>query len=198
MTDLELEAHAAYTLVQRGRYAEATDRLPRLIAAADAAQRPDLCARAWTWLGHAHLYRSELGPARRALRQAAALATALGDDQGLAAISQLRQAVGAKAMQAAPPAQADTPIGRACLALDAGDHALGARLAREARDAARADEDPRGEVLAWLALARVPTEADAAVRAAADVADRSGDRNLVTAVAHAARAAGVVLAPKVF
>jgi hypothetical protein len=52
--------------------------------------------------------------------------------------------------------------------------------------------------MALLALARAPGEAEAAVREAADVADRSNDMNLVTAVARAARAAGVVLPPLIF
>lgn len=67
----------------------------------------------------------------------------------------------------------------------------------EARDVlerarALAGPSPRETVLALLGLARVD-DADRWVREAAAFADREGDPNLVTAVAHAARAAGVRL-----
>lgn len=191
-------AHAAYRLMQQSRYAEAVEPLNQLVAVADAAGRPDLCARGWTWLGQAHLYRNDLKLARVALRQGAAIAQALGDAAGLAAISDLRRAVGAKAMQAAPAQQTDTLVGRASAAIDAGDFSLGDRLAREAFEVACTEANPREQVLALLARARIPAQTEPCIRQAVRVADASNDRNLVTAVAHAARAAGVVLAPKVF
>jgi tetratricopeptide (TPR) repeat protein len=198
LPDIDGRARTLYTWMQRAAYRDAIDALPAFIEAADNARRPDLCARGYTWLAQAHLHRNQLREARRALRQASAIASALGDTAGLEAISDLRRAVGAKAMQAAPEATTDTTIGRACAALDAGDHEQGAALARVALQEAAENEDPREQVLAWLALARVPSETTAAIHAAAEVADRSNDRNLVTAVAHAARAAGVVFEPRVF
>jgi len=196
--DIDGRARAVYQMMQRGHFGAAAEALPPFIAAADGARRPDLCARGWTWLAQAHLQRNHIRPARNALRQAAAIATAIGDDAGLEVISNLRRAVGAKAMQAAPPPQTDTAVGRACAALDAGKLEEGAELARIAFAEATRDNNPREQVLALLALARVPGQAEPAIRRAAEVADHSNDRNLVTAVAHAARAAGVVFAPKVF
>ncbi len=198
MRDLDAWAHEVYVLMQRGRFRDAADALPPLIDAADEGGRADLCARSLTWLGEAHLQCNDLRAARTALRRAAALATALNETDGLTVISDLRRAVGAKAMQAAPPHTQDTPVGRACAALDSGDLEAGERLALEALDAARAEDNPREQVLSLLALARIPARTDASIRTAARVADRTNDRNLVTAVAHAARAAGVALAPKVF
>lgn len=67
--------------------------------------------------------------------------------------------------------------------------------ARETAERARAlSASPRETVLALLCLARLG-EADRRIREAAAVADADGDPNLVTAVAHAARAAGVRLGP---
>ena len=198
MTSIDDQAREAYVLMQQGRFREAAEALPLLIEAADTAGRPDLCARGLTWLGHAHLQRNDLRAARAALRKAAAIAKALGDSSGVDAISDLRKAVGAKAMQASPPQLTDTALGRACAALDDGDTSTGERLALQALDEARAAGVPRDQVLALLALARVPSRAESSIHEAAAVADRSNDRNLVTAVAHAARAAGVHFAPKVF
>ena len=195
---LDAQARAAYALMQQGRFHEAAEVLPVLVEAAHAAGRSDLCARGLTWLGQAHLQRNDLRAARKALREAAAIATALGESAGLDAISELRRAVGAKAMQSAPPQVTETLIGRACAALDDGDQATGEQLALEALAQAQTANDPREQVLALLALARVPGRTETSIRSAADVADQSNDRNLITAVAHAARAAGVVFAPKVF
>ncbi len=199
-TALDQEAQRHYQLVQRGQFGQAVQSLPTFIAAADAAGRPDLCARALAWLGQAHLSLHQLSDARAALRQAAHIAEALGDHAGLASIRALRQTVGQVAMAAAapPPPTVDTPVARACAALDAGDTRSGEDLATEALHAAQAANDSREEVLAWLALARLPHRRAEAIREAAAVADRASDFNLVTAVAHAAAAAGMPLAPKIF
>ncbi len=82
--------------------------------------------------------------------------------------------------------------------LDAAAHslALGARHA--------AQDDVRGRVLLHLAEARLAHVRGAAgaveaqVRAAHALADACDDMNLVTAVAHAARATGVVIRPPAF
>lgn len=90
-------------------------------------------------------------------------------------------------------------VRKADAALDAGEVVAGVGFAREALRQAelRVEQAPRGAVLARLCLARAETP-ELHVRAAAAVADASDDSNLVTAVAHAARAAGIVLDPHVF
>ncbi len=112
--------------------------------------------------------------------------------------AQVARAAIAAAAAAPAPSTPSTPSGRAVAAFDAGDPDFGAQLARAAIAAAREAADPREEVIALLALARHPDHTEASIRAAADVADRANDFNLVTAVAHAARSAGVTFAPKVF
>ncbi len=178
----------------RGALALAADALPL------TAGRPGLEARLRCWSAQAHIELGAFKPAREALRAALAVAQAAGDPDGESAVAQLRLQLSARQLAAAPPAAElpDTPVGRAAAAFDRGDPEAGARLAREARAAAAAVGDPREEVMALLALARAPGEAEAAVREAADVADRSNDMNLVTAVARAARAAGVALPPLIF
>jgi hypothetical protein len=69
--------------------------------------------------------------------------------------------------------------------------------ARSAAQRALAEaQSPRSRVLAWLSLARVGAGADA-IFSAWKVADDADDHNLITAVAHAAKAAGVVLRPPI-
>ena len=62
----------------------------------------------------------------------------------------------------------------------------------------RSSDDAREEVLSLLALARIPGRCEAAIKDAQSVADSSSDKNLVTAVARAARAAGVPLPKQIF
>jgi hypothetical protein len=94
-------------------------------------------------------------------------------------------------------------IKRAQAQLDAGRlEAAEASLALGTRHAS--PDDLRGRVLLDLAAARLanargnPDEVRARVLAAHALADAHDDMNLVTAVAHAARAAGIVLRPPPF
>ena len=195
--DLSSEARSIYRLIQSRRHHDAIDRLVPFIDAADAAERSDLCARGLAWLGQSYLATHSISDARKALRKAAAVATAIGDQAGLEAIRELRHQWGAQAMatRSTTTTHDDSPIGRACAAFDAGDSAQGIVLAQEALQAA---QSPRDEVLALLAMARAPSHAETSVLKAAQVADRSNDFNLITAVTRAARAAKVRLPPKVF
>jgi hypothetical protein len=169
---------------------------PALLAASQ--EFPAFRPRVLGWLAQAEMYAGNYRAAGQAVRQALAAARALGDEAGTLALRGLQaQITMRRQMAAGLPAPdlelPDTPVVRANAAIERGDHALGARLAREAREAARAAGDAREEVLALLALARIPGEAAEAIPAAAAVADASNDQNLVTAVAQAAKAAGVEL-----
>lgn len=196
--DLDAAAAAAYQLLQARQPAEAVARLEALID--DAAERPALQARLHAWSAQAHLALYDPSAARRHLSRALRIARSQGDADALEALQPLQQMVfAALTARAAPgPELPDTPAARAVAAYDAGDPVEGARLALEARATAQQSGDAKEEVVALLALARSPEHTAGALLEAADVADRSGDFNLVTAVAKAARAAGRPLDPKVF
>ncbi len=195
--DADQQALAVYRHLQAGRSAAVLAAVPAALEAADA--RPALAARLRAWEAQAAADLGEGKRARAALRAADALATAIGDEQGIAAIAQLRAGLMRTLMARRPSDERpDTPVAHANHAVDSGDHDTGLRLAREARRLAREADDAREEVLALLVEARIPGHADAAIRSAARVADASNDRNLVTAVAHAARAAGVDLGVHIF
>lgn len=164
-------------------------------------ERPALLARHSAWMAQAHMLRGEHRQARGALKQALALAEASGDIDALPALRKLsteifRATSAAAAAQSAP--LPDTQLGRALAAIDSGDHQAGVSLAISARSAAKAQGDAREEVFALLALARIPGRAEDAILTAHGVADTSADKNLVTAVARAARAAGVELPKQIF
>jgi hypothetical protein len=97
-----------------------------------------------------------------------------------------------------PALATTTPVGLAVEALDKGETKRGELLALGAHRLAVRDGDVREQVLALLALARIPHRTTAAIDEAARVADESGDANLVTAVAKAAKAAGHALPKHVF
>lgn len=163
--------------------------------------RPSLLARHAAWTAQAHMLRSEHDLARGMLKKAIALAEASGDIDAVPALRKLSTEI-FQAKAAAAAAQAsplpDTLLGKALAAIDQGDFQAGADLAMAARAAAKSSDDAREEVLSLLALARIPGRCEAAIKDAHAVADASSDKNLVTAVARAARAAGVPLPKQVF
>lgn len=195
--DADTLAEAAYRALQVGDWTTA-------VAKADAALlqldgRAALEARLHAWAAQAHVGHGDLKAARRRLSAALKAARQTGQADQVKALQPLQQQMmAAMSARGRPPAAPSTPAAEAVAAYDAGDAEAGERLALRARALAEASGDPKEAVVALLALARTPARRDAAIREAARVADRAGDRNLVTAVAHAARAAQVVLAPKVF
>ena len=159
-----------------------------------AAGRPALEARVLTWWAQALRLAGDRDGARARLGAALAKAEEAGDDQGVAAIQPLLT-------ELAPPdaiPAVSTPVGLAVEALGRGELKRGELLALGAHRLAVRDGDVREQVLALLALAQLPHRTRAAIEEAARVADESGDANLVTAVAKAAKAAGRVLPKHVF
>jgi hypothetical protein len=165
-----------------------------------AAGRPRLLGRLHAWLAQAHDQLGEGPAARRHLRTALKIARTLDDPEELAALRPLQEQIVSRVVSANAPAPAPPATGaaRASAAFDAGEPELGEQLARTALAEARAQGDDRETVLSLLALARHPDHTASAIHEAAAFADTTNDRNLVTAVAHAARAAGITFAPKVF
>jgi hypothetical protein len=143
--------------------------------------RPALRARHAAWMGQAHQLQGNLEEALISVREAITLAQTAEETDALPALKALKVELvtGRAAVQAAANAPLpDTLLGRALMALNEGDF--------------------RVEVFSLLALARIPGQEDSAIRAAYTVADSSDDKNLVTAVARAARAAAVQLPKSTF
>lgn len=163
---------------------------------------PALRARVLAWLGQAEMFAGNYKAAGQAVRQAIALAQEIGDTQGVNQLKSLQAQVAMRrqaALAAVPPAEIlDTPLFRADAAISRGDHAEGEALARQVITESQRAGNARDHVLGLLTLARVPGQAAESIAEAARVADESGDMNLVTAVARAAKAAGVEIAPRVF
>ena len=163
--------------------------------------RPALQARHAAWTAQAYQIRGDLKKAAETIRQAIKLAQIAGDTDAIPALKTLKAAIvtGKVAQQnAADLPLPDTQLGQAVAAIDAGDIETGLSLARQARIEAQALGNARDEVFSLLALARVQGQEDSAIRTAFTVADASNDKNLVTAVARAAKAANVALPKKKF
>jgi hypothetical protein len=181
-----------YQCVQRGENRAALDRMAEAQTA--AAERPGLLARLLAWEAQAAAALGEGPRARQALRKAKGLAQAEGDAEGEAAITALQAQLMQRLMAAKPPpADTTTALGAALAAFDRGDAEAGLRHAHAAYAQATADNDPREQVLALLAIARSPPHAIDAIATAAGIADASDDFNLVTAVSKAAKMAGLAL-----
>ncbi len=163
---------------------------------------PALRARVLAWLGQAEMFVGNFKGATQAVRQAIQMAQAQEDNQAvlqlrslLAQITMRRQA----ALPAVPPTELmDTPLFRADAAISRGAYEEGEALARAVVEAGKASGDPRDQVLALLAIARIPGKAEQAIAEAAQVADASSDMNLVSAVARAAKSVGLEIPAKVF
>ena len=186
-----------YQAIQRGAPREALGLSAEAQVA--AADRPELLARLLAWEAQAAADVGEGPRARQALRRARGLAQSIGDTEGDAALAGLQAQLMQRLMASRPPPPDEaTPIGRALAAFDRGDEDEGVRLAAHCLALGRADGDPRAQVLALLAIARSPSRASGAIEEALNVADKSDDFNLVTAVSKAAKAAGLSLPPRVF
>jgi hypothetical protein len=186
-------AAALYAHLQAGRHAELRALLPELCAA--AGQRPALLARAWAWSAQSAMDQGQLDLARAELDEALRLARAARDPDGIQALRELQKTLLAMIAARSAPQEGGGRVAEALAAFDRGEAEAGRELALFAQAEA---EDPRARVLALLAMARHPEEREGAIRRAAALADASGDMNLVTAVARAARASGVELGVHIF
>lgn len=193
----------AFAALRRGEPARCLE----LLEGAEPA--PADLPRVWAWRAQAYERLGRLPEADRALLEAIRGARALGEVEavrqlraiqarvvaGLAAAEELRrrqQEDRALLDRDEAALDEDERLRKATVLLDDGE----VEAARRVLDAVKGEE-PRTRVLRLLALARCGDPAEA-IRAAHRVADDAGDPNLVTAVAHAARAAGVRLEPPSF
>ncbi len=210
-------AALAFSALQAGKAEEVIAQVEALDQPLLRQERPLLAARLLAWKAQAWMSRNRLEEARAAVLDAIRMAKQGGDTDGLPVLRGLHNRIAgslAALQAAAQQAEAD----RALLALS--EEELSAKSAEErvdiltrqssaraamgeleaARSAAQRAlaeaQSPRSRVLAWLSLARVGAGADA-IFSAWKVADDADDHNLITAVAHAAKAAGVVLRPPI-
>jgi len=159
-------------------------------------ERPAMLARVATWTAQAHQINGDHESALEAIRNAIALVQQGDEPEVLPSLKMLKAEIvkGKAAIQAATKLPLpDSPLGRAIACIDQGEHDEGGRIARQARILAQSEGNYRDEVIALLTLARIPGQEDSAIRTAHEVADESNDKNLVTAVARAAKAAKVNL-----
>ena len=180
----------------------------------EVPDRPLLDARLHGWRAQAFRALNRLDEAERAIGRAIRQARVGGDAKGVAELRSLQAGILAalaaartvEVERARDAALADldeatllaevAPDERAALLVrqgsalaDAGRSAEAATVAKRAEDLAT---NARDRVLALLLRARV-TPPEAPIRAAHAIADAEGDHDLLTAVAHAARAAKVTL-----
>lgn len=199
---------------------------PGALAAADALRAPDrpaLEARGAAYRAAALRELGRIDEAERAAAAAVQLARRAGDKGGvadlralhasiLAGLAATRAAAKERAQDAALATVADDTllsgltgaeraaalVRKAGALADAGDVAACLQVTTRAVAEARDSASSREEVLAWLCAARVAADPSVPIAAAHAIADASNDMNLVTAVARAARAAGVTLVPPSF
>lgn len=190
-------AQAMFDALRQGQEDVVLTLAPHAIHA--AAKRPRLLPRILAWQAQALMNQGQAQAGHRAILRAQLAARRAGDTEGLAALAPLAKqltAMAAALLERDPGG--DGALAQALHAIDAGDVDRGVALAQAVLATAAQDNDARGQVMAWLTCARHPAHTHDAIRAAAEIADRSDDKNLVTAVARAAKAAGLSLETKVF
>lgn len=203
---------SAWAALQAGQWAQVLTHLEGVTYA-----DPLLMARVFAWRAQSLDALGRRTEAEAAILAAIRSAKAGGDADGVRALREVQARIlaslaaeqVAEAERAKDRALVDQPIAEVLSGATGGERA--ARLVRlanglwevgrheearqramEACTEARAAHDPREEVLARLSLARMDTPAPH-ILAAWAVADQANDPNLITAVAHAAKAAGVRL-----
>ena len=188
------------------------------LAALDSLGEPGWAALPPAEAARAHAYRAQalrgVGRVEEAAREvihAIRFAKAEGDSESVAALRALHTEISASvasvrlaeagrladaALISAPDATLDAEglLRKAAALADSGAAAEAESVTRLALASA---STPREVVLAHLALARL-TRDEALIHAAHSVADAADDHNLITAVAHAARALGVRIGPPSF
>lgn len=207
-------ARAAYEALKRKDWTGA-------LAAAEqvrAPDRPGLEARAASYRAQALRELGRVEEAERAAASAVQLAKKAGDAEGVTQLRALHASIlqGVAATKLADQERARDAalahthdedllaglvgaeraaalVRKAGALVDAGLLADALVTADRAREEAHAAGAPREEVLALLCAARAAVDPAPFVLAAHAVADATNDMNLVTAVARAARAAGVTL-----
>ncbi len=205
----------AFDALKRGDWAAALAAAERVTA----PDRPALEARAAAYRAQALRELGRVEEAERAAAGAVQLAKRAGDTSGVSQLRALHASIlqGLAATRAAEQERAhdarlaDVPddvllgelsgaeraaalVRKAGALADAGRADEAIATATNAREEARRAGAPREEVLALLCMARVAPDPAPPIHAAHAVADAADDMNLVTAVARAARAAGVPLA----
>jgi hypothetical protein len=196
---LEQQALAILEALTSGRTGLVLRQAPGVLS--QLTGRPLLAAKVHAWVAQAHIRDGHPTPAIGHLDSAMALATNAGDAAGAQELQTLRdqaQSQVTSLVSARPKELPNTLLGRACAALDHGDLVTGEHLADEAWMLARRAGDPREQVLSLLALARLPHRCEIALHTAHTIADEADEPNLVSAVARAARLAGVALTVQVF
>mgnify|MGYP001460379973 CR=1 FL=1 len=204
-----------------GNAARAVDLLGPVAESEDLAEAEDLRdirARVCTLYAQALLASGRASEARRPLLAARDLLTALGDEDGLAAVEELQgqiadalsdafqatarrrtqQALAERSVEdilAEAPADRHTAllVERATAALDVGRPAEAERIARRALPRAEDEGDLRHQVLALLVLARTAEPARAWLEEARRRADDADAFNLLGFVVKTADSLGVTL-----
>ena len=168
-------------------------------ALAAAVDRPALRARLHGWHAQALLQVRRPEEASSAALRGIRAAKSIGDADGVTALRDLQaQAIAQAGALRVPAPKVTTPVGMAVAALDAGRTKAGEILALGALRQAKDAGDDREAVLALLAMARLTHRTESALKQAHAIANASGDMNLVTAVAKAAKAAGMEFGVRVF
>lgn len=210
-------AALAFAALRAGRWEEVIGQVQALDLPELRSERPLLAARLMAWKAQALAGLNHLEEAKHAVLDAIRLAKSGGDMEGLAPLRELHAGISARlaALQVSTGQQAadadllsmpeaeiarcsagervDILIRQASAWIERGEAAQGRSCAERALEEA---SSARAKVLAWLCLARLG-EGEAAVRSAWKVADDADDHNLITAVAKAAKAAGVILSPPI-
>ncbi len=223
MSDLPHRIREGVTALQERRWEDAVRTLEPVAHDADlrgADDLQDVRARVLSLLAQATLEAGQIHAADAACREALRVLRRVGDKAGVAEVRGLQDRVVAALAEAAEAArrraeqaevaaaplgpylaEARTPVERAerlvkkaTACADVGDEAQGLPLAEEALALARADGAVTWEVFARVALARLaPDRAQEHLHAAATLAARSAEFNLVSVIVEACRLLNVSL-----
>jgi len=164
-----------------------------------AQERPELLCKAYGWIAQAYILLNEGDKAMKSASKAIGLARSLFDHKGMKILQDLRSKAIAisKAKNAYLPTDKST-IAQANEALTSGDNAKAKTLAHQAIAEADEKNNPRDQIISRLLLARMGENQEKILMEALSIADRSSDKNLVTAVKKAMDSIGYHVKEHIF
>ena len=163
-----------------------------------STQQPAVQAQAYGWLAQAYLIADRHEQAMKSITKGLTLSARFNDQVGLAALQQIRDKIDIKTPAPATITHDKSVLGSALAAIEREDYDNALIYARKAIMLADASQLIKEMVIARLTMAKIPDQTELALQQAQQLANDSGDHNLITAVKKASDEASFTIQPHVF
>ena len=164
-----------------------------------AVDQPDLLAKMHGWIAQAYLLKGNGEKAMKHSSKGIRHARSVFDDQGVKILKDIRsRAISIQQAQQQFNANSDSLLAQADEAFKSNNIERARALTEQAIQIADSEIDVREQILARLMMVRIVENKSDVLAEALEIADKSNDKNLVTAVKKAMDAIGIEIPTHVF